>query len=108
MVSQREAHDVVFRVVDAIRHPHGGYILRLRLDRGEAPSVRQVKGSEWVVFPEDERDRVRVRVDDFAAIGGEVSDARFKNIGRLDVHVSVVEEGEEPIDLQWQMAGPLP
>ena len=108
MANQRQAHDIVFRVVDAIRHPHGGYILRLRLDRGDPPAVRQLKGSEWVVFPEDERDRSRIRLDDFAAIGGEVTDERFKRTGRLDVHVTVLEEGEEPIDLRWEVAGPLP
>lgn len=107
MANQRQAHDIVFRVVDAIRHPHGGYILRLRLDRGDPPAVRRLKGTEWYVFPEDERDRSRIRIDDFAAIGGKVSDERFQRIGRLDVHVSVVEEGEEAIDLQWQVAGPL-
>lgn len=107
MATDRKAHDVVLRVVDAIRHPHGGYILRLRLDQGEAPSVRRLKGSEWWAFPEDERDRTKIRLDGFAAIGGKASDERVKRTGRMDVHVSIVEAGEEPIDLQWRLAGPL-
>lgn len=107
MPALREKHDVVFRVVDAIRHPHGGYILRLRLDGGDPPPVRRIKGSEWWLFPADERDRSRIRVDDFATLGGKVSDARFKRTGHLDVHVTVLEEGEEAIDLQWRMAGPI-
>ena len=36
---------VVFRVLDALDAPHSGRILRLRLQAGEAPSVRTLRGA---------------------------------------------------------------
>ena len=39
----------VFRVLDALDAPHGGSILRLRLQEGDAPSIKEIKGRKVIV-----------------------------------------------------------
>lgn len=107
MAAQEKKHDVTFRIVDALDHPHGGLILRLRVDSGDPPPVRRIKGARWEVRSPEGEARGEVRVVDFAVLGGKVSDQRLAQTRRLDVHVEVLEEAVEPIDLQWRMSGPL-
>jgi hypothetical protein len=93
---------VVFRVLDAMDAPHTGRILRLRLQSGEAPSVRSLKGAELVaVSPSGQRRRVRVK--GFALFGGKPSDDRLARTGRVDVHVEEIGEGE-PVGLRWEVS----
>lgn len=87
------------RVIDALDHPHGGRILRLRLLEGDAPTVRGLRGSTLVARDGGGAER-KVRVLGFAAFGGRASDQRIRETGRVDLHV--MEEGEgEPVDLRW-------
>jgi hypothetical protein len=98
-----------FRVLDAMAAPHGGRILRLRLQGGEAPSVKSLKGARLkAVSPDGEVERT-VRVDGFATFGGRPSDERLARTGRVDVHVSD-EDGTDgaPVSLRWEVRGPLP
>jgi hypothetical protein len=95
------AKGVVFRVLDAMDAPLSGRILRLRLQSGEAPSVRSLKGSEMVaVSPTGERCRIRVKA--FAVFGGKPSDDRFTRTGRIDVQVEEIGGGG-PVGLQWEV-----
>jgi len=94
MVAKPSSGQVVFRVVDAMRGPHAGWILRLRLDEGKLPSVKSFEGSRWRVEGADGESRT-VRVLGFPVSGGKPSDARMAASGRIDLHVDVVEGSKE-------------
>lgn len=96
-----------FQVLDALDHPHGGRILRLRLHEGDSPSVRRLKTARLrAVSPEGE-ERV-VEVDGFAAFGGKPSDERLARTGRADLHVHPADgKTDPPIGVGWTVAGPL-
>lgn len=91
----------VFRVLDAIDAPHGGRILRLRIQSGEAPAVRDLKGARLKGVSPDGRE-AHARVSGFAVLGGKPTDERLRRTGRIDVRVA--DEGsEEPISLRWEV-----
>jgi hypothetical protein len=92
---------VVFRVLDAMNAPHSGRILRLRLQSGEAPAVKSLKGSELNAVSPDGR-TCRVRVLGFAVFGGKPSNERLARTGRIDLHVEEMD-GNGPIGLQWEV-----
>ncbi len=92
---------VVFRVLDAMDSPHSGRILRLRLQSGEAPSIRSLRGSELVAVSPTGAQR-RVRVKGFAVFGGKPSDDRLARTGRVDLHVEEIGEGD-PVGLRWEV-----
>jgi hypothetical protein len=87
------------KVIDAMDHPHGGRILRLRLVEGEAPTVKGLTGA--TLRARGPRGEARTAaVLGFPLTGGKISDARLRDTGRVDVHVE--EEGEgDPISLTW-------
>jgi hypothetical protein len=89
------------KVIDAMDHPHGGRILRLRLLEGSPPTVRGLKGATLrAVGPRGEERSARVL--GFPLFYGRVSDARIRDTGRIDVHVE--EEGSgDPISLTWRV-----
>lgn len=91
----------LFRVLDAMDAPLRGRILRLRLQSGEAPSIKALKGSRLrAVSPRGEERTLRV--EGFAVFGGKASDERLARTGRVDLHV--VEEGEgTPVGLRWEV-----
>ncbi len=91
---------VSFRVLDAMDAPHSGRILRLRLQSGEAPSVKSLKGKEMrATGPEGAT--CRFRVLGFPVFGGKPSNQRFTRTGRIDLHVEELEGG--PVGLQWEV-----
>jgi len=91
---------VVFRVLDAMDAPHSGRILRLRLQSGEAPTIRALRDAEMIaVSPTG--DECRFRITGFAVFGGKPSDDRLARTGRVDVHVE--ELGGGPIGLRWEV-----
>jgi len=92
---------VVFRVLDALDAPHSGRILRLRLQAGEAPSVRALRGTTVRARSPDGR-TCTAKVVRFALVGGRPTDERLARTGRVDVHVEETE-GEGPIGLQWEV-----
>lgn len=94
-----------FRVIDALAAPHGGRILRLRLESGAAPSVRSLKGARMKAVSPDGEEESTVRVDGFAVFGGRPSDERLARTGRVDVHVTQ-EDGDVPVGLRWRVTGP--
>jgi len=100
MASQTTTADgVAFRVLDAMDGPHSGRILRLRLETGDAPSISVLKGAELVATGPDGR-RCRLRVDGFAVFGGKPSNDRVMRTGRVDVHVTELDDGG-PVGLRW-------
>ncbi len=82
--------------------PHSGRILRLRLQSGEAPSIKALKGARFLAVAPDGRE-CHVRVKGFAAFGGKPSDDRLARTGRVDVQVEE-EDGEGPVSLRWEMS----
>lgn len=92
---------VTFRVLDAMDAPHTGRILRLRLQSGEAPSIRSLKGRRLRAVAPDGR-ACYVRVTGFALFGGKPSNDRLARTGRVDVHV-VEEDGDGPVGLTWEL-----
>jgi hypothetical protein len=97
-----------FRVLDVMSGPHGGKILRLRLQSGEAPSVKALKGARLKAVSPDGAIERFLKVDGFAVFGGRPSDARLARTGRVDVHVIDEEApGRAPVSLRWEVVGPL-
>jgi len=86
--------------------PHGGRILRLRLDAGAAPSIRELKGARVRATSPDGTTEVEVRIDGFAVFGGRPSDKRLARTGRVDVHVTQ-DAGTDPVSACWEVSGPL-
>ena len=82
--------------------PHSGRILRLRLQAGEAPSVRALRGARLKATAPDGR-TCSAKVAGFAIVGGKPSDERLARTGRVDVHAEE-EEGQGPIGLQWEIS----
>lgn len=98
MSTQRNAR---FLVLDAMDAPREGQILRLRLQSGDAPSLRSLKGAR-LAGQGPRGETATVRVKGFPTFGGKPSDARFGRTGRVDVHVTP-DGGSEPVGLQWEM-----
>jgi hypothetical protein len=97
------SEQTALKVVDALDHPHGGRILRLRLLQGAPPSKRALKGAQLsATGPRGEARTFRVL--GFPLTGGKLSDARIRETGRVDVHVEEQGEGV-PISLTWTVTG---
>ena len=103
-----QTHRVVFKVIDVMAAPHGGWILRLRLQEGESPTIKEIKGSRMTMRSPagDERE---VTVRSFPTLGGKPSDDRVARSGRLDVRVepSDPEGGVPSVVERWELVGPL-
>ena len=92
---------VVFRVLDAMDAPHSGRILRLRLQSGEPPSIKSLKGAEMRAVSPD-GDKCRIRVSGFAVFGGKPSNERLARTGRVDLHIDELDDGG-PVGLRWEV-----
>ena len=108
MATVTQEHKAVFRVLDAMDAPHGGRLLKLRFQSGEAPRTRELKGATLRAESPDGQRSCRIRVDGFALFGGRPSDDRVHRTGRLDVHVTAVEGDADDIGPRWKISGPLP
>ena len=102
-VSSRNKYKAVFGVIDAHDHPHGGRILRLRLRKGEALGLGELKGSK-LVASDGNGNEFTLRPKGFAVFGGKVSDARLARTGRVDIHAT--DERVDEVDIGWQVCGP--
>ena len=90
-----------FRVLDAMDAPHGGRIIRLRLQSGEAPSIRELRGARLrAVSPEG--NSVILNVKGFAVFGGRPSGDRLARSGRIDLHVDRAVSGK-PVGARWEI-----
>jgi len=92
-----------YRVIDAYDHPHGGRILRLRLGKGEALRVKELKSCVLTATAPDGSEE-RISVDGFALFGGRPSDSRLARTGRVDIHVT--NEVAGLVEVGWTLAGP--
>ena len=104
MTADKQSGPAVFRVIDALDAPYQGQILRLRLQTGRAPTLKEMKGGSFTATsPQGEETRVTVVA--FSTIGGKPSQSRFQRTGRVDV-VAVPENGATPVALRWTLTGP--
>lgn len=103
-----QTHRVVFKVIDVMDAPHGGWILRLRLREGESPTIREIKGSR-MTMRSAAGDELEVTVRSFPTLGGKPSDDRLARSGRLDVRVepSDPDAGAPSVVGRWELVGPL-
>ena len=107
MPSSHESHESVFTVIDALDRPHGGRVLKLRLQRGETPSVKELKGAELIATSPTGEERA-VHVEGFALFGGRPSDERLARTGRIDINVG--DEGTvsgRPVGIRWLVRVPV-
>lgn len=96
-------HHARFLVLDAMDAPDGGQILRLRLQSGEAPSLRSLKGARLAARSPRGQNTAEVRVKGFVLFGGRPSDARLTRTGRVDVHVHPDGGNAERVGLKWEV-----
>ena len=93
---------LVFRVLDAMDAPHSGRILRLRLQSGEAPSIKSLRKREMLATgPQGQV--CRIRTLGFAVFGGKPTDRRLLRTGRVDLHIEELDDGG-PVGLRWEVA----
>ncbi len=100
-------HKAIFRVLDSMEAPYGGWFLKLRFEGGDAPTLRELKGATMRVSSPDGAISFEVKVHGFPLFGGRPSDDRLHRTGRVDVHVGVLDGSERSIGLKWRVLGPL-
>lgn len=101
MATTQGAGQPTFRVLDAMDAPHGGRIVRLRLQTGEAPRIGALKGARLKATSADGRTSTTLQVRGFAVFGGRPSDERLSRTGRIDLHVD--EVSGPPVGLRWEV-----
>ncbi len=107
MSAQRQANQALFKVIDAMDAPHVGRVVRLRLQDGPAPRIRDLRGARLLAqSPDGKTEKVQVLA--FSATGGRPSDARLKRTGRVDLLVDGDQRGERPrVATRWTVTGPV-
>lgn len=73
------------RVLDVMEHPHGGWLIRLRVENGEPPTTSDLR-SDGLSLEVADGSAHHFNVGAFPLMGGDASDARIKSTGRVDVH----------------------
>ena len=106
MTAQAQTKRWCFRVLDSVETPDGGCVLRLRLQDGEAPAVKTLKGARLLVRSPDGEERT-VRVKGFALVGGKPSDGRMARTGRVDIQIEEEGQTDLPIALRSEVEGPI-
>jgi hypothetical protein len=101
MTTGQGTRQPTFRVLDAMDGPHGGRIIRLRLQSGEAPTIGTLKAARLRATSPDGKSNTTVTVRGFAVFGGKPSDERLARTGRIDLHVD--EENGPPVGLRWEI-----
>ncbi len=100
-------HKAIFRVLDSLEAPYGGWFLKLRFEAGDAPTIREMKGAKLYVSSPDGATSFGVKVHGFPLFGGHPSDDRLHRTGRVDVHVTSLDGGGHTIGPKWRVSGPL-
>ena len=105
MPTQTEAQKPAFLVIDAMDAPHRGRVIRLRLQGGRPPALRDLKGARLQGrSPKGEVESLRVI--GFFLPGGRPSDARLSRTGRVDVLVEMADGvGHPAVSAQWEITG---
>jgi hypothetical protein len=104
-LKQTQKHS--FRVIDAMDAPHSGRVVRLRLQGGHPPALKELKGATLRArSPEGEEENLKVI--GFFIPGGKPSDSRFSRTGRIDLVVDLDDGSNRPsVSTLWEVSGPL-
>lgn len=106
MPTHTQTQKPTFLVVDAMDAPFRGRIIRLRLQGGQPPAVRDLKGAVLQARSPDDEEEV-LRVVGFFLPGGKPSDARFSRTGRIDLMVEIEGGSTRPeVSSRWEVTGP--
>lgn len=107
MAAEKPHGPARFRVVNALDAPYTGRIIRLRLQEGEPPKIRDLKGARLLAqSPSGATENLRVL--GFPAIGGKPSDDRLVRTGRVDLLVGPENgAGRANVSNRWIVTGPL-
>ena len=103
---QGQTQKPAFLVVDAMDAPHRGRVVRLRLQGGQPPGLRDLKGAVLEArSPDGEIETLRVT--GFFLPGGRPSESRLTRTGRIDLLVELEGGSERPrVSSQWEISGP--
>ncbi|MCJ7629026.1 MAG: hypothetical protein MUO50_11645 [Longimicrobiales bacterium] len=107
MPTQTQAQKRAFLVIDAMDSPHKkGRIIRLRLQGGQPPALRDLKGATLQAqSPQGEKETLKVV--GFFLGGGKPSNARLSRTGRVDLLVETRDGADRPmVSAQWEITGP--
>ena len=107
MESVSRNHKAIFRVLDSLEAPYGGWFLKLRFEAGDAPTIRELKGAILRVSSPDGATSFEVKVHGFPVFGGHPSDDRLRRTGRVDIHVALLDGSGGAIGPKWKVSGPL-
>ena len=100
-------YKAIFRVLDSMEAPYGGWFLKLRFEAGDAPTIRELKSAHLSVSSPDGAISFEVKVKGFPLFGGHPSDDRLHRPGRVDIHVVLLDGSGRAIGPKWKVAGPL-
>jgi hypothetical protein len=106
MKSVARNHKAIFRVLDSLEAPYGGWFLKLRFEAGDAPTIRELRGAKLRVSSPDGATSFEVKVHGFPLFGGHPSDDRLHRTGRVDIHVVLLNGSEGVIGPKWKVSGP--
>lgn len=106
MPTQNQTRKRTFRVIDAMDAPHHGRIVRLRLQGGHPPALRELKGAKLRArSPRGEEELLQVL--GFFLPGGRPSDTRLSRTGRIDLVVGKQDgDGRPKVSTRWEISGP--
>ena len=82
MLAASGSHKTVFKDLDVMDAPHGGRLLRLRLQSGEAPTARELKGARMQAHSPDGDMTCTFAIEGIALFGGREHDERLARTGR--------------------------
>ena len=106
MPTQTQTQKRTFLVIDAMDVPHRGRVIRLRLQGGQPPSLRDLKGA-LLQAQSPQGDRETLKVIGFFLPGGRPSDARLSRTGRVDLLVELEGGMDRPeVSTRWEVTGP--
>jgi len=106
MLTQTQAQKRSFLVIDAMDAPHRGRIIRLRVQGGQPPTLRDLKGA-LVHARSPQGEEETLKVFGFFLPGGKPSDARLSRTGRVDLLVEMEDGVDRPtVSARWEITGP--
>ena len=106
METTAQNHKAIFRVLDALKAPYGGWLVKLRFEAGDALTLKELKSATLNVSSLDGATSFDVKVSGFPVFGGRPSDDRLRRTGRVDLHVNTVDGSDRTIGVKWRVSGP--
>ena len=107
MSTTKQSQKHSFRVIDAMDAPFKGRVVRLRLQGGHPPTLKELKGAT-LQARSPEGDQETLKVLGFFLPGGKPSDARLNRTGRVDLIVDLENGAGRPaVSTLWEVSSPV-